>query len=192
MSSQPKIRLTPEEYLAIERTADGKSEYYNGEAFAMTGGTRQHNLITVNVSSTLHTQLRKRACTVYSSDQRVRVSTTGLYTYPDVSVVCGEARFADDHEDTLLNPIVIVEVLSRSTEGYDRNEKFAHYRKLASLAEYVLIAQVRYHVERYLRQPGGEWLLSETDNIADSIRLSSIECILTLADIYEKVELTAD
>lgn len=192
MSSQPKIRITPEEYLAIERAADGKSEYCNGEVFAMTGGTRQHNLITVNVSSSLHAQLKKRRCTVYSSDQRVRVSATGLYTYPDVTVVCGEARFADDHEDTLLNPTVIIEVLSRSTEGYDRNEKFAHYRKLASLPEYVLIAQVRCHVERYLRRPNEEWLLSETDDIGDSIRLSSIDCMLALADIYEKVEMTAD
>ena len=191
MSSQPKIRLTPEEYLAIERQAEYKSEYFNGEVFAMSGGSRQHNLITVNISSSLHAQIRTRPCNVYSSDQRVKVSATGLYTYPDISVVCGEAKYDDDQQDTLLNPTAIIEVLSKSTAGYDRNEKFAHYRKLESLAEYVLVAQVRYHVELYTRQPNGDWLLSETDNIQESVLLPSIECTLALSEVYEKVDIPA-
>ena len=189
MSSQPRIRLTPDEYLTIERQAEYKSEYFNGEVFAMSGGTKQHNLITVNVSSSLHAQLRKRPCTVYSSDQRVKVSATGLYTYPDISVVCGEAKYDNNQQDTLLNPTVIIEVLSKSTAGYDRDEKFAHYRKLDSLSQYVLIAQVRCHVETYTRQASGDWLLSETDEIQQSITLPAIECRLTLSDIYEKVEI---
>jgi Uma2 family endonuclease len=189
MSSQPKVRLTPEEYLAIERESDYKSEYFNGETFAMSGGTKQHNLITINVSSSLHAQLRKRPCAVYSSDQRVKVSATGLYTYPDISVVCEEAKFDDAQQDTLLNPTVIIEVLSKSTAGYDRNEKFAHYRKLESLAEYALIAQKRHHVEHYTKRPDGDWLLSETDNLEQTIFLPSIGCTLSLLDAYEKVDI---
>jgi Uma2 family endonuclease len=189
MSSQPRIRLTPEEYLAIEREAEYKSEYFDGEVYAMSGGTRQHNLISINISSALHSQLRKRNCKVYSSDQRVKVSATGLYTYPDVTITCGEERFADEQKDTLLNPLVIVEVLSRSTTGYDRNEKFAHYRRLESLKEYLLIAQTSRRVEHYLRQSDGQWLLSETDSPESSVFPPSLECTLTLADIYEKVDL---
>lgn len=189
MSSQLKIRLTPEEYLAIDREAEYKSEYFNGEVFAMSGGSRQHNLITVNVSSSLHSQLRRRPSTVYSSDQRVKVSLTGLYTYPDVTVVCGEAVFDDEQQDTLLNPRVIVEVLSKSTAGHDRNEKFAHYRKLPSLTEYVLISQTSYRVEHYARQTDDQWLLSESASLQGAVHLPSIDCALSLADIYEKVEI---
>jgi Uma2 family endonuclease len=189
MSSQPKARLTPEEYLAIERESAYKSEYFNGETFAMSGTTKQHNLITVNVSSSLHAQLRKRPCAVYSSDQRVKVSATGLYTYLDISVVCGESKFDDAQQDTLLNPTALIEVLSKSTAGYDRNEKFAHYRKLESLAEYVLIAQKRHHVEHYTKRTDGDWLLSETDNLEQTIFLPSIGCTLSLLDAYEKVDL---
>lgn len=187
MSSQPRIRLTPEEYLAIERQAEYKSEYVNGEVFAMAGGSKRHNLITVNVSSSLHAQLRKRDCVVFSSDQRIKVSATGLYTYPDVSVVCGETQYDDSRQDTLLNPVVLIEVLSKSTEGYDRNEKFAHYRKLESLTQYVLVAQSRVHVESYLRQTSDAWLLTETDQIDQFIEIPALNCTLALADIYEKV-----
>ncbi|MBI3951849.1 MAG: Uma2 family endonuclease [Acidobacteria bacterium] len=189
MSAQPKVRLTPEEYLAIERKAEYKSEYYAGEMFAMAGASEAHNLIVLNVSAELRAQLRKRPCKVYLSDMRVKVNPTGLYTYPDVTVVCGEVRFEDDHRDTLLNPTAIVEVLSPSTEGYDRGRKFEHYRKLDSLKEYVLIAQEKYHVERFVRQPGNQWLLSETDNVQDTIHLPSISCDLALADVYDKVDI---
>ena len=188
MSSQTKVFYTPEEYLTLERQAEYKSEYFNGEIFAMTGASRRHNLVAANVLASLHGQLRKRPCEVYSSDMRVKVSPAGLYTYPDVVVVCGEPLFDDKHKDTLLNPTVLVEVLSKSTASYDRGEKFAHYRKLDSLAEYLVVAQDKYHVEHYTRQPGNRWLLSETDDIQKIIHLSSIECDLALADIYDKVE----
>jgi Uma2 family endonuclease len=140
MSLQAKQRLTPEEYLARERQVDTKSEFYDGELFAKAGASRSHNLIVGNVTGELRAQLRGRPCEVYPADMRVKVSETGLYAYPDVVVVCGEPRFEDEHLDTLLNPTVIVDVLSPSTEAYDRGEKFAQYRKLASLREYVLIA----------------------------------------------------
>ena len=139
MSSQIQKHYTPEEYLALERQAQYKSEYYAGEIFAMAGASRWHNLIVTNVLRELSLQLKGRPCTTYPSAMRVKISPTGLYTYPDVTVVCGAARFEDTQQDTLLNPTLIVEVLSESTEAYDRGGKFAHYRKLNSLLEYVLI-----------------------------------------------------
>ncbi|MGB7925318.1 MAG: Uma2 family endonuclease [Pyrinomonadaceae bacterium] len=188
MSSQVKIFYTPEEYLALERKAEDKSEYFNGEIFAMTGASRRHNLVAVNVLASLHAQLRKRPCEIYPSDMRVKVSPTGLYTYPDVVIVCGEPLFDDEQKDTLVNPTLLVEVLSKSTASYDRGEKFEHYRKLASLAEYLVIAQNKYHVEHYIRQPDNQWLLSETDDMQKTISLPSIECDLALTDIYDKVD----
>jgi len=189
MSLQPSAYLTPKEYLALERGAEYKSEYLAGEIFAMAGTSERHNLIAGNVFAELHTQLRKRPCKVYVSDVRLKVNRTGLYTYPDVMVVCGETQFADDQQDMILNPTVIIEVLSESTEGYDRGKKFEHYRKLDSLSEYILIAQDRFHVERYVRQPDNQWLLAETDNVHDTLSLTSIACNLALADIYDKVEI---
>ena len=189
MSLQPSAYLTPKEYLALERGAEYKSEYLAGEIFAMAGTSERHNLIAGNVFAELHAQLRKRPCKVYFSDVRLKVNRTGLYTYPDVMVVCGETQFADDQQDMILNPTVIIEVLSESTEGYDRGKKFEHYRKLDSLSEYILIAQDRYHVERYVRQPDNQWLLAETDNVHDTLSLTSIACNLALADIYDKVEI---
>lgn len=189
MSSQVKIYYTPNEYLALERQAEHKSEYFNGEIFAMTGASRRHNLVAGNVFAALHLQLRKRPCEIYPNDMRVKASPTGLYTYPDVVVVCGEPLFDDEQRDTLLNPTVLVEVLSKSTASYDRGEKFEHYRKLASLLEYLVIAQNKYHVEHYVRQQDNQWLLAETDDIQQTVHLSSIECDLALADIYDKVEI---
>ena len=189
MSLQPKPRLTPEDYLALERSADFKSEYFNGEIFAMTGASESHNTITVNVSSEIRQQLKKRPCKVYANDMRVKVDPTGLYTYPDVVVTCGKAQFDDTHLDTLLNPILIVEVLSDSTEAYDRGRKFEHYRKLDSLVEYVLIAQNRPHIESYRRQADQQWLLRECSELDGTLRLLSIDCDLALAEVYEKVEL---
>jgi len=189
MSLQPGAYLTPKEYLALERGAEYKSEYLAGEIFAMAGTSERHNLIAGNVFAELHAQLRKRPCKVYVSDVRLKVNRTGLYTYPDVMVVCGETQFADDQQDMILNPTVIIEVLSESTEGYDRGKKFEHYRKLDSLSEYILIAQDRYHVERYVRQPDNQWLLAETDNVHDTLSLTSIACNLVLAEIYDKVEI---
>ena len=130
-------RYTPEEYLAMERKADVKSEYFNGFITAMSGASRKHNLVTANISAVIHGQLRDRPCEVYIGDMRVRVTPTGLFTYPDVVAVCGEPKFLDDEFDTLLNPTLIIEVLSPSTAEYDRQDKFEHYRSLDSLREYV-------------------------------------------------------
>ena len=189
MSLQPKTRFTPEEYLALERKAECKSEYFNGEIFAMSGATPQHVLIVTNVVSELRGQLKSRPCTVYSTDLRLKVSATGLYTYPDVIVVCGEPQFNDDHKDTLLNPTLIVEVLSESTKDYDRGGKFEQYRMLESFIEYVLIAQDKHHVEHFVRQPDNRWLLSETNRVEDTLELTSIGCNLALTEVYDKVEL---
>jgi Uma2 family endonuclease len=192
MSSQVQQRHTPEEYLALERQAQCKSEYYAGEIFAMAGASRWHNLIVTNVLRELSLQLKGRPCTTYPSDMRVKVSPTGLYTYPDVTVVCGEAQFEDHQQDTLLNPTLIVEVLSESTEAHDRGGKFAHYRKLPSLMEYVLIAQTKPHIEHYVRQPDNRWLLAEADRLADTIHLPSIDCHLALAEVYDKLNIVGE
>jgi Uma2 family endonuclease len=192
MSSQTKQHYTPEEYLALERQAQYKSEYYAGEIFAMAGASRWHNLIVANVIGELRSQLKGRPCTTYPSDMRVKISPTGLYAYPDITVVCGEARFEDTQQDTLLNPTLIVEVLSDSTEAYDRGGKFAHYRKLDSLMTYVLITQTKPHVEHYVRQPDNRWLLSEADSVHDTIHLPAIDCHLALAEVYDKVDIVVE
>jgi Uma2 family endonuclease len=193
MASLAAQRLTPAEYLAIERAAETKSEYFAGEMFAMAGASPPHVLITSNVTAELNAQLKGRPCRVYSSDLRVRVSETDLYTYPDVVVVCGEQRFDDEKGDTLLNPTLIVEVLSETTEAYDRGDKFGHYRRLLSLQEYVLIAQDRQWAERYTRQEEGTgWVLTEVSGPAGVMALPSIGCELALADVYDKIELPTD
>lgn len=187
MSSQPQLRYTPEEYLMRERQAEYKSEYLAGEIFAMSGASERHNLIAGNIFAAFHAQLRGRPCRAYVNDMRVKVSTTGLYTYPDVVALCGEPQFDDEQKDTLLNPTVIVEVLSPSTEAYDRGGKFGHYRKLASLAEYVLVSQEESHIEHYVRQPDNQWLLSEASGLQEAVQLPSINCTLALSEVYEKV-----
>ncbi len=178
--------FTPEEYLARERKALNKSEYRDGRIYAMPGASRAHNLITVHVTGELYIQLRTRSCEVYPSDMRVKVSAGGLYTYPDVIVVCDEPRFEDGHFDTLLNPTVLIEVLSPSTAAYDRGEKFRRYQYLDSLCEYILISQDRVQVEHYLRQEDG-WELTEFRSLSDVFQLVSIRCELSLQAIYAKV-----
>lgn len=188
--STPKTHITVAEYLAGERKSRIKHEYFAGDVFAMAGASKRRNLIAANTLASLHAQLRKRSYSVYSSAMRVVISRTGLYTYPDVAVVCGEAKFEDQHRDTLLNPTVIVEVLSPSTESYDRSRKFQHYRQFDSLQEVVLIAQDTWHVELYRRQTGGGWLLTEATDLDTRLLLSSIQCELALVDIYEKVTIS--
>ena len=179
--------LSPEEYLARERKALTKSEYRNGQIHAMPGASRAHNLIVVSTLVELYVQLSNRTCEVYPSDMRVKVSAAGLCTYPDVIVVCEEPRFEDTHFDTLLNPTVLIEVLSPSTAAYDRGEKFASYQKLDSLCEYVLISQDRIRVERYLRQ-AQEWDSTEFHSLSDVFQLTSIRCELSVQAIYAKVQ----
>ncbi len=185
-SAAIKRRFTPQEYLALERKSETRSEYYNGEIFAMAGASREHNLISVNLLMDIGNQLYDRPCEVYTSDMRVHIEATGLYTYPDVTVVCGEPRFQDSEVDTLLNPMVIVEVLSQSTEAYDRGVKFRHYRRIGSLREFVLISQDRMMVERYTRQ-GNDWVLSELTDPDQVLKLDSIGCQIPLGRIYAKV-----
>lgn len=180
-------RSTPEEYLVRERKAQYRSEYVDGRAYAMAGASRAHNLVAGNVFAELRAQLRGRPCEAYVSDMRVKVSHTGLYTYPDVVAVCGEPRFEDGHVDTLLNPTLIVEVLSESTEGYDRGEKFSHYRRLESMREYVLVAQDRVRVEHFARQ-GEHWMLAEISDPDGVLALPSLDCTVSVRGIYERVE----
>ncbi|MDM8557682.1 Uma2 family endonuclease [Candidatus Parabeggiatoa sp. HSG14] len=190
MSTQPQTAyITPEEYLALERKAEYKSEYFEGEIFAMSGASLEHNQITANVLAEIHTQFKKRPCRVYVNDMRVKVSPTGLYTYPDIVALCDKPRFDDAQKDTLLNPTVLIEVLSDSTANYDRGTKFKHYRTLDSLKEYLLVAQDEYHIEHHVKQENNQWLLSETSDLQEVIELPSINCHLALIDIYDKVEI---
>src|SRR5438552_2686042 len=167
MSSLAETYYTPEQYLALERAAEYKSEYINGKVYARAGANREHNLLTVNIAAGLGSTLKDQPYEVYISQMRVKVSPTGMYTYPDVVVACNEPRFEDEHGDTLLNPTIIVEVLSPSTEAYDRGEKFAHYRRLTSLAEYVLVSQDKARVEHYRRHDSGndQWVLTEVSGL---------------------------
>jgi len=183
---KPK-KISEAQYLKMERAAEFKSELRDGRAYAMAGASERHNLIMGNTFVSLHNQLRRRPCRVYPSDMRVRVTAIGFYTYPDISVVCGRPEFADDTRDTLLNPTVIVEVLSPSTANYDRGEKFERYRQLPSLSEYLLVSQTRPLVEHYVRQPDGKWLLTEYRELSDVVELPSIGCRLALSEIYEQV-----
>lgn len=187
MSRQAKTFTTPAEYLAFERACEYKNEYFDGEIVAMTGASRRHNLIPLNVGAQLHAQLRDRPCETYVSDMRVRVPDTNLYTYPDVVVVCGVPQFEDEHVDTLLNPTLIAEALSRSTASYHRVVKFGYYRALESLAEYLLIAQEEYRVEHYTKRPDGRWLLADARSLEATVELASVQCLLALTDVYEKV-----
>ncbi len=189
MQPQNKPYLTPEEYLAIERAAEYKSEYYGGEMFALAGASRRHNLVTLNIGAELRARLRGKPCISFANDMRVKVDRIGKYTYPDVVVACGEPRFESSDQDTLLNPVVIVEVLSESTEAYDRGQKFEHYRGIESLREYLLVAQDRYRVEQYLRQDDGRWIFTEISGADSTLVLSSIGCEIPLNEIYHLVEL---
>ena len=177
---------TPEEYLALERQAEYRSEYVNGEIYAMAGASEAHVTITTNLLVQIHQQIQGKPCRVYAIDLRVKISPTGMYTYPDVVAACGERQF-NDARDTLTNPTVIAEVLSPSTEAYDRGEKFAHYRKLPSLQEYVLVAQDKVRVERYVRH-GEDWLLTEISDPNATLQLTSIGCAIPLTDIYSNVD----
>ena len=188
MTAEPVVNMTEQEYLAYERQAEYKSEFLNGELFAIAGASRWHNIITLNVGSELRIQLKGKGCESYSSDMRVHNPDTGLYCYPDVVVICGKPEFKDENGDILLNPTVLIEVLSPSTERYDRGAKFGHYRRLESLQEYVMITQERPFVERYMRQENSHfWTLSDVEGLETSVELSSIACTLALSEVYDKV-----
>ena len=187
MSAQPEFFLTPQDYLVWERQQETRHEYLDGQLFAMTGASRAHNLLCGNLFAAIHQQLRSKPCEVYVNDMRVKVSETGMYTYPDLVAACGEPRFEDAAVDTLLNPVLIIEVLSDSTERYDRGAKFAHYRSLSSLREYLLVSQTACRIEQYARQPGHHWLLTEHQDLHAGIDLDSVGCQLLLTEVYARL-----
>jgi len=186
---QAQSWISPEEYLNIERRATYRSEYLNGEMFAMAGATRQHNRISSNVVSEINQHIKSRDCNVYSSDLRVHVPSTGYFTYPDIVITCGKEEFTDAYNDVLVNPLVIMEILSDSTASIDRGKKFEQYRELASCVEYLLIEQRTPHIEQYILHDSQEWRYRDIRGIDEQVTIQAIDCTLSLRDIYHKVEL---
>ena len=190
MASLPQTRYTPEQYLEIDRKADYRSEYVNGEILAMAGASREHNLIVTNLVREVSLALRGKPCETYSNDMRVQVNQT-RYAYPDLVVACGQPQFIDGQLDTLTNPIVIIEVLSPTTAVDDRSWKFAHYRRLGTLTDYVMLSQFQPFVEHYTRQ-GDQWVLTELIRLEAVLHLPSLGCDLPLTAVYERVEFAPD
>jgi Uma2 family endonuclease len=178
-----KLSYTFAEYIAIDEASETKHEYVNGEVFAMSGGTLTHSQLAANTIRALGDKLLERPCAVFTSDARVRVLATGLATYPDVTVVCGAIELDPENKNTLTNPVLLVEVLSDSTEGYDREEKFAHYRLIPSLREYLLVSQHERRITHLSRNDDGSWTLRDATG-TDVVRLPSIGCELSLAEVY--------
>jgi Uma2 family endonuclease len=187
-SDKPVQKFSAAEYLQIERAAESKSEFRNGEVFAMSGGTYAHSLIASNIGGELREKLKGGPCVTCTSDLRVKIEMAGLYTYPDVSVVCGERQFEDATHDVLLNPCLIVEILSESSESYDRGKKFEWYRRIPSLREYLLVSQREALVEQFIRQPAGGWLLQEVSGMEAMLSLPSLGIVVALAEVFAKVE----
>lgn len=183
--------LTAEAYLARERRAQTRSEFFEGHMYAVAGADEAHNLLMSNIVTEINLQFRGRPCKVYPRDMRVKIPATGLYTYPDVTALCGEALFEDAEVDTLTNPALVVEVLSYSTEAYDRGDKFAMYRTVPSLTDYVLVSDNRVLVEHYSRQTDGSWRLIEKSTLDETLDLPSMNVRLSLANLYDKVDVTA-
>ena len=186
--AQPAKRLTETEYLELERHAEFKSEFFDGEVFAMSGGTPLHSQIAANLIQVIGRRLREGRCIVYTSDLRLKVEATGLLTYPDLSVVCGPLQFAAGTEDTMVNPTVIVEVLSDSTEAYDRGKKFENYRQMPSLREYLLVGQKGPRIEQFVRQESEQWLLREAAGLEATLALPSLDIKISLAEVFAGVE----
>jgi len=188
MSVERVQPYTVAEYLEFERQSPERHEFYRGEMFLMTGASRWHNLVVTNLCREVSQKLKDRPCRVYPSDLRVHAGDCGLYTYPDVTIVCGEEEYLDDHQDTLLNPLVLIEVLSDSTEKYDRGRKFEMYRTIDSLRAYVLVSQDRALVELYELQDDRCWKFSVASGLDEDISIDSLQIELALAEIYDKVE----
>lgn len=189
-------RHSVEEYLALERESEERREYLDGQIYAMAGESPEHGAICTNLTRIISTQLLRSPCQVFSKDMKVRSgpapklgqTTKGLYSYPDLLVVCGELKFHDEHRDVLLNPAVIIEVLSPTTEAFDRGEKWARYQTwLPELTDYLLVSQTKPRIDHFHRRAGGEWLYSLVNNLEDSLRLDSIGCILQLTDVYDRI-----
>lgn len=187
MSAVPKGKFTARDYLAIERDAPFKSEFHNGEMFAMAGASREHNRIKENLIGELFARLKGGPCQTYSSDQRVLVEVTGLYTYPDIVVLCGQAATDPNDRDTLVNPTALIEILSPSTERHDRGAKFRNYQQIPSLIEYVLVSQDEAVCERYVRQADGSWGLVWFVGLSATLAFTSVPARIPLADVYAGV-----
>lgn len=182
--------FTPEEYLRLERVSEIRHEFLDGFVYAMAGESPTHSAICFNLAGSLHGQLRGGPCRGFSPNMKIRTGDEGLYSYPDLAV-CGEPLFHDRRGDVLTNPTVVFEVLSPSTEAYDRGEKFTRYRTIETLKDYVLVAQDRARVEHFSRQPDGTWSRSEIDGPAGVLTLASIGCQVLLSDVYDRVEFKA-
>jgi Uma2 family endonuclease len=187
MASRRKPKYSVEEYLTVEREAELKSEYFDGFVVAMSGASESHALIVTNLVVQLSNQLRGRDCRIYANDMRVDLREHGLFAYPDIAVVCGPPRFGDERRDNLRNPLLIVEVLSPSTEAYDRGLKFIKYRRIETLQEYVMIALDEARIEHYLRQPSGNWLMTEATTLDGGVQLS-VGCELKLSEVFQRVQ----
>lgn len=187
MNAIPDNFVTLDEYFRLEETSEIKHEYFHGAIYDMTGASYTHTTLVQNIAGQLYIQLRGKSCHAHTNDLRVKIETTMLYTYPDILVICGKPQFADDRNDTITNPTLIIEVLSPSTEGYDRGKKFQHYRTIATLQEYLLVAQDAVRVERYTRRAENEWLLQEFTALDQTVPLDTIGCALPLAAVYEDV-----
>jgi len=191
MSSQPKLRYSVEEYLALDCEADYKSEYVASEIFAMGGASPKHVLITGNTAGELRNRLRDTNCQVYSADLRIQAEKGDAYHYPDIAVVCGKPEYMEGRKDTVSNPLIIVEVLSPATRSYDRGDKFASYRRIATLREYILIAQEACHVEHFVRTEGG-WEFTEIEDCQGNLIVPTLGIAIPLTEIYAKVEFLED
>jgi len=188
MITKEKKYISPEEYLKLERASEIKHEYFNGEIFAMSGASLKHNIITSNLLIDLGNKLKNSECIPFGSDMRVYVSENGLYTYPDLSVFCGEIKLQDDEQDTALFPKVIIEVLSKATQDYDRGGKFKLCREIATLEDYVLVSQDSVSVEHYHKQSDGRWILEEINDFVSKIKLNSIKAEIELKEIYSNIK----
>ena len=188
MSALPTTAIPRAEYLRRERLAEFRSEYHRGEIVAMSGATRIHSRIVTNLTTSLDNQLRDRPCNVYANELRVGIQGGEHYVYPDVVVTCGEERFEDDQFDCLVNPLVVIEVLSPSTEAYDRGEKFLSYQGIPEFREYVLVSQSSRRVEVFRKQADGSWLYQSSSFTPTPLRLESIDCVMIPEEIYRKVE----
>ena len=187
MSTAENRKYNSIEYLQRERAATTRSEFYQGEIFSMAGASREHNLIVTNCVGEFRNALLERGCEIYANDMRVKITPSGLYTYPDVTIVCSQPRFEDDQFDTLTNPLLVIEVLSESTEKYDRGFKSAQYRTIPGLREIVLISQYESAVECLARQENGLWVLREQRDIDQSIFLESLQITIQLKELYRQV-----
>lgn len=185
-------KITPEEYLQVERQSETKHEYFDGEIFAMAGASRKHCKISANLIYSFMGRFKGTSCNVYSNDFRVKIKKTGLYTYPDVIITCGKEILEDQVKDTLLNPLILIEILSPSTESYDRGKKFSHYRQIESLQNYVLVSQDEPHIELFERQINHQWILSEKVGLENSIEIPAINYLLPLVEVYDKIDFNDD